>query len=163
MEDRFANFATIQVTESAAGSLTFAEKLTGVGFGTNKGMLIDQIDYFIPSASVLLCIGAGDYIDMGLVTSSGVSDLEDITDNRVIHSAQFQMRNLSSVGFEFVHMPIAHQFFPSLIIGTQRIFLAVKGISMAAVVTVRCRIYWRMVDLTDKVIAELVQVQLLSS
>ena len=162
-EDRFANFATITVVESAANTLTFGEKLTGVGFGTNKGMLIDQIDYFIPNTTQELLVAGADGINFGLTTSSGVDDLEEVTDNRVIHSGQMFMRQLSAVGFLYTYMPLPFQFFPSLIIGTQKIFLAVHGVSLATPCTLRCRLYWRMVDLTDKVIAELVQVQLLSA
>lgn len=162
-EDRFANFASVKVTESAAGVLTFAEKLTGVGFGTGKGMLIDQIDYFLPIGTTQLMTAGGDFIQFGFTMSSGVSDLEDVGDNRLLHSGQISINALSAIGYNFIMQPFVYQFFPSLIVGTQRIFLAAKASGLAGPATVRARIYWRMVDLTDRVIAELVQVQILSS
>lgn len=163
-EDRFANWAGIAVTESAAGVLTFNELLTGVGFNTKKGMLIDQIDYFIPSASTDLLLANADNILFGLTSSVGVTDLADVTDGRTIHSGHFNMRFVgAAASFAWTRMPLQHQFFPSLIHANQRVFAAVQGISLAAVATVRLRLYWRFIDLTDREITELVQATLLQA
>lgn len=160
-EDRYANLAGIAVTESGPGVLTFTEKLTSVGLGTGKAMLIDQIDYFVVSDAVDDLVAVGDRIDMGITLSSGVTDLQDVTDSRILHSFQLAYHMASSVGFQVLHMPIRNQFFPSLITAHQRIYLACIGISLAAVITVRARIYWRYVDITDRNMAELVQATLL--
>lgn len=161
-EDRYANWGSVSVTEEAAGTLTFQEKLTGVGFGTGKGMLIDQIDYFMPAATLALYLGTPDRVDFGLTSSVGVTNLEDIADSRMIHSAQLIMRLISGGDSHTLFQnPMTYQFFPSIILAHQRIFLAIKSDSLAAAATIRCRFYWRFVDLTDRNIAELVQSTLL--
>lgn len=161
-EDRYANWAGISAIESAANTLTFQEKLTGVGFGTGKGMLIDQIDYFITQASMTLLLATGDGINFGITSSTGITDLEDIADSRVVHTGQVFLHMRATVGMgEFEWMPHVYQFFPSIIIAHQRIFLAVEGVSLASAATIRARVYWRFVDLTDRNIAELVQATLL--
>ena len=160
-EDRYANMGGIEVIESGANTLTFAEKLTGVGFNTKKGMLIDQIDYFIPNATQLLLLGNADMIRFALTVSSSVDDLEDVGDSRILHSGSWNLQSLSSVGFNFIKMPLSFQFFPSLIHAQQRIFLGVQGSSLASAATVRARFYWRFVDLNDRDISELVQATLI--
>jgi len=160
-EDRYANWAGISATESAAGTLTFQELLTGVGFNTGKGMLIDQIDYFIPTATVALMVADADLVRFGITSSVGVTDLEDVTDGRILHSATYEKEFATAVGFIHIQMPLSYQFFPSLIHAFQRVHLAVQGISMASAATVRARLYWRFIDLKDREIAELVQATLL--
>lgn len=161
-EDRYANWAGIAAVETAAGTIAFQEKLTAVGFGSKKGMLIDQIDYFIPAASVVLIIANSDLIRFAITSSSGVTNLEDTTDSRILHSGQVTFHGVGTVGnFQLQIAPISFQFFPSLIHAHQRLFLAVQGVSLASVITVRARLYWRFVDLNDREIAELVQATLL--
>lgn len=160
-EDRFANRAGITVTESAAGTLTFQELITGVGFNTKKGMLIDEIDYYIPQATVALLVANPDEVRFGITSSTGVTDLEDATDSRILHSASFQRRESTAVGVEHLKFPLVYQFFPSLIHAHIRIHLAILGVSLATVANVRVRILWRFIDLNDREIAELVQATLL--
>lgn len=160
-EDRYANAAGIAVTESAAGTITFNEKLTGVGFGTGKGMLIDEIQYFIPAASAALLVGDGDAITVGLTTSQGVTNLEDTNDGRIMDSVQISLQLLTGVGYLSRQMPLVHQFFPSLITANLRLYAAVVSASLASVATARIRFLWRRIDLTDRNIAELVQATLL--
>jgi len=161
-EDRYANRLGITVTESAQGTLTFQELITGVGFQSKKGMLIDEIAYFIPIASTNLLIASNDIINFGITTTTGVTDLEDVVDSRILHSGSLQNVAIGTVG-NFVHlrMPLVYQFFPSMIHAHIRIFLAVQSSSVASAVTVRVRVMWRFVDLKDAEIAELVQATLI--
>jgi len=161
-EDRFANQVGLQVTESSAGTLTFKEQLTGTGFSTGQGFLFDEIDYFIPNDTLKLVIGQNDLILMGITTSTGVTDLEDVTDSRIIHSAAHVAQVVGTAGTFFVHkQPDRNQFFPPLILGGQRFYLAVQSASIASPATVRARVYWRFVDLKKETIAELVHNTLL--
>lgn len=160
-EDRYANLAGIAVTEAAAGTIEFQEKLTAAGFGSRKGWLIDEIDYFPTQATLDDIVVSGDILRMALTSSTGVTDLEDITDSRVIHSCYRAVQTNTSVGFQQYQVPFVYQFFPSKIIALQRIYLAVQGVSLAAVATLRATIHFRFIDLTDREITELVQATLL--
>jgi len=161
-EDRYANWMGISVTESAANTQTSKESLTGVGFNTGKGMLIDQIDYFVPVATIALMTASGDEILFGIASSSGITDLEDVADSRILHSGSFHRRDHGTAASAiFIHAPIQFQFFPSLIHAHQRLFLVIKGTGLATVGSIRARIYWRFIDLKDRDIAELVQATLL--
>lgn len=160
-EDRYANWAGIVVTEGAANTLTFAEKLTAAGFGSRKGWLIDEIDYFPDRDAVEDVLAVGDELRFGITSSSGVTNLQDTTDSRIIHSGNFMVVQNTGVGYETHRIPWVYQFFPSLILAHQRIFLAVQGQSLAAAAILRARIYFRFIDLTDREITELVQATLL--
>lgn len=162
-EDRYSAWLGASVTESAAGTISFQSILTSVGFGSGKGMLIDEIDYFLPQATIDLFLAQPDRVEMGITTSTGVTDLADVTDSRIIHSSVFALELLSGVGFSWYRMPLVYQFFPALVHAHREIQLAVQGISMAASVTARARIYWRFLDLTDRNIAELVQAHLIQA
>ncbi len=163
-EDRFANWAGIEVVESAANTITFAELLTGVGFNTKKGMLIDQIDYFIPIAVPQLFVADADGVRFGITISTGVSALDDPTDGRTVHSGELFRKDYGTAAVAVFHrMPLVSQFFPSLITANIRLYLAVQGVSLASAATIRARIYWRGIDLTDREISELVQATLLQA
>ncbi len=163
-EDRYANRAGITITESAAGVLTFQELVTGVGFGTKKGMLIDQIDYLMPNSTLALLVATGDRVNFGITISTGVTDLEDVTDLRILHSGFQEVRTFGTAGTALnVVQPHDYQFFPSLIHANIRIYLAVQAASLASPATIRARIYWRHIDLTDREVAELVQATLLQA
>lgn len=163
-EDRYANRAGIAVTESAAGTITFQELITGVGFNTKKGMLIDQLDYTLPQATLALLVGDQDLIRFAIVTSVGVGNLEDPTDLRILHAGQISIQLFGTAGnMNMTRMPLQHQFFPSLIHAHIRIYLAVQSGSLASAATVRARMLWRFVDLSDREVAELVQATLLQA
>lgn len=163
-EDRYANRAGLSVTESAAGAITFQELVTGVGFQTKKGMLIDQISYFIPAATIGLLSGNGDILLGGITSSTGVTDLEDVADSRILHSFFLEGLAFGTVGNHlFLRQPFDYQFFPSLIHAHIRIYLAVQSVSIASAATLRARLLWRFIDLNEREIAELVQATLLSN
>lgn len=163
-EDRYANRLGISVTESAAGTLSFQELVTGVGFQTKKGMLIDEISYFIPQSTLALLLAEADLVRFGITSSTGVTDLEDVTDSRILHSGQLTIRGFGTPANAIAFLnPIVFQFFPSIIHAHIRIFLGIQSASIASAATIRTRVLWRFVDLTDREIAELVQATLLSA
>jgi len=161
-EDRFANRVGLVVTESAANTITFQELVTGVGFNTKKGMLIDQLDYYIPAATIALLVAAADKVQIGITSSTGVPDLEDVVDSRILHSFSFERFNFGTpASATFFTQPYTHQFFPSMIHAHVRMYLAVQGVSLATAATARLRMLWRFIDLNANEIAELVQATLL--
>ena len=157
-EDRYANIASATVTESGTGTLTFQEILTNVGPVVKVGMLLDEINYHIPAAEITKLVGDGDEIRMGWTVSNQVTDLEDFTDRRILHTASLIRKESGTPGnFAFHRNPMQYQFFPPLIHAERRIYLAVLGVSLASAVTVRSRIYYRTVDLTPQNFLELSQ------
>ena len=157
-QDSYANIMAAEVVESAAGTITFTEMLTGAGFGSNRGMVIDEIDYFIPQATATLMDADNDRLHYGLTLSSGVTDLEDSSDTRILHSAGLNIMAIGTAASGVIMFnPQVYQFFPPLIHGQPRIFLAIVSGALASAATIRVRIYWRYVDLTPAAILEIAE------
>ena len=162
-EDRYANIATVSVTESAPGTLTFTELRTGMGIQANRktavAMLIDQIDYFVAQGAFALMTTAQDRIQMAITISNGIINLVDISDRRILHSAEMTRVDLGTAGSGImVNMPLTHQFFPPLILAEKSLYLGVDSVGLAAVVALNARIYYRTTDLNDSELLEISEV-----
>ncbi|KKL26179.1 hypothetical protein LCGC14_2397860, partial [marine sediment metagenome] len=77
LRDKYANIMTMDVTESAAGTITFNTVETNVGIDSNRregvAILVDEIDYFLHRATLALLLDGTDSISFGITISSGVT------------------------------------------------------------------------------------------
>jgi len=158
-EDRYTNLASIEVTETAANTLTFAELLTGISLGQGTGILIDQLDYYPTSPSLDDLVLPADTITMAICTSNAITTL-NINQRSVIHAMSLHAGpaiGTNAGGGMFTREPFIHQFFPPIILAAPRLFLAAQGASLAAAITLRLRMYFRYIELTDKEYLELAE------
>jgi len=157
--DKYQSIATIAVTESAANTITFSALTTGLGFGTKRGMLIDAVEFHLTPGSLNLILDEADQATLGLTVSSGVTDLTDFTDRRIITMIQLdQLNSGTPANAQLIKMPMTS------LLGTQglpiaetSLFLGVAGVSLATALSARCRIFFRYIDLTDRDILEIAQ------
>ena len=158
-EDRFANLASAEVTESAAGVMTFAELLTGISIGAGIGILFDKISYQLNISSIADILASGDAIQCGWFTSSDAVAF-NYNDRRLIDSMILQtppvIGAVASSG-QPVLMPVIHDFSPPLIIASPRIFLGALGVSLGNPVNVISRLYFRYQPLTPVEYLELAE------
>lgn len=163
LRDRFANIMTFDVTESAAGSITFATIETNVGIDSSRrtgvAILVDEIDYYLHQGDINLILDAADSIAMGLTISSGVADLNDVTDRRILHSHNLLpfVMGVAASGSLF-QSPMRFQFFPPLIMAERQIHLGVIGTSLASAVRLRARVYYRTIHITSDEFVEIAEV-----
>jgi len=162
-EDRFANIATFQVTESGANTLTFVELLTNAGIDADRNkataLLIDQIDYLPNGATAALMTSAGDTYQYGLTISNGVTNLIDPTDRRILHSGYVQRNDFGTAASAALMLyPHSYQFFPPLITAERRIYLGTTGTGLASATTMNARMYYRTETLTQAEFIELSEV-----
>ena len=163
LRDRYANIATFDVTETAAGTLTFAELRTSAGIDASRktatALLVDEIDYFIGVAAYADMTSNGDDILMAITISSSVTDLQDMADSRILHSNIVTRVDFGTAGSaQLVKAPLVSQFFPPLITAERSLFLGVVSAGLASAVNVRARVYYRTVQLTDGEFLELAEV-----
>jgi len=161
--DKFANIATIEVVSSGANVLTFQEMRTQVGIQPDRksanAVIIDEIDYFVNIAALNEFTANGDIAKIAITISNAVSDLEDITDRRILHSALLARTDFgTAAGGQFTIMPIVFQFFPPLITAERSLFLAVHTAGLASAMTLRARIYHRVVEIKQAEFIELAEV-----
>ena len=162
-EDRWANIATVEVTQSAANAVTFAELRTNIGIQSDRktaiAMLIDQIDYFPVGGAISLMTTSTDSLDMALTISDSVTDLFDVSDRRILHSTRlFRFDAGTAANANFLRFPLSQQFFPALITAERSLFLGLGSTGLAAGTTLRCRIYHRFVELSDSQFLEIAEV-----
>lgn len=158
-EDRYSNVAAAVVTETAAGTLTFTELLTGISLGQGTGLLIDQFDYYPNGATLELLVATGDRFLMGWTVNNTVSSLEPTTSG-VIHSMRMSVEPVIGTpasGGHPILMPVSFQFFPSMIVASPRLYLGVQSNSLTSAAAGRARIYFRYIDLTSQEYLELAE------
>lgn len=162
-EDRFANVAAVRTVMSAANVLTFSELLTGISLGQGVGMLIDQIDYHLSSASERELVGSADSMVCALTTSNDITDISDMQDRRILHSMVKTPVVVGSVVSLVISLrPVVFQFFPPLILAAPRIQFGVDSAGFGAAGTVDVRIYFRYITLSPQQYLELAEAFILT-
>ena len=158
-EDRFANLAAAAVTESAVGTLTYQELLTGISIGAGIGMLIDQFTYVFGGTTIADIVAAASLVYAGWFTSNEPSSF-NYNDRRLIDMlVLYPEPNIgtpASGGNPF-RQPLYNVFSPPMVIASPRLFLGVLSSSVAAPASVASRIFFRYQPLTDKEYLELAE------
>lgn len=163
IRDRFLNIASIDNTMSAANTLTFAPLTTNMGFLGRRdqalAMVIDEIQYS-PNAPMLNEMTATtDTVQMALTTSDLVTDLLDLTDQRILDFHAYIRHDLGTAGAAWVfEIPARKQFFPPMITAERTIFLALNTGGLATAGRARVRILYRVETLTGAELVELSEV-----
>jgi len=158
-EDRYTNLASGIVTETAAGTMTFTELVTGVSLGVGVGMLIDQIDYEFSDSTIADLVAAGDRVAAGWFTSNS-PDAINLDDRRLIHKHGLFVEPVigtAASGGKPYQQPVVYQFFPPMIIAAPRIYLGIKSTSLAAAAVIISRLYFRYIDLDTREYLELAE------
>jgi len=159
IRDRFANVAALTVTMSAANTLTFGTLATNMGFLGRRdqalAMVIDEIQYQVPIAMVTEMTATGDDVLLAITSSELPTNLEDLTDRRIIDYMAVSNLALTAVGFQSFDFPRRKQFFPPLITAERTLFLAANSTGLASAHTCRARILYRVETLTGAELVEL--------
>jgi len=149
-EDRFANVFSAEVVQSAANTLTFAEMNFGITLRDRVAVVIDQL-YWIPSnGSLILMTATGDMIQYALTVSDQVSDIQDLQDRRIMafHN-NFRFDAGTAANALLVQTPFVQEFSPPLIVLPNRMFIAVNSVGLASAATIRLRMHYRTVSITQ--------------
>lgn len=168
VRDRFANFASIEVVQTGANVLTFGSLATNMGFLGRRdqalAMVIDEIQYSPGRTALALASAGGDHITLALTTSDQITDLEDLTDNRLLDFHELMNSSIGTVGSHvFLQFPFRKQFFPPIITAERTLFMAILTAGLASAITSRLRILFRVETLTGAELVELSEVFRLTS
>ena len=163
LRDRFANIMTFAATESAAGTVTFAEVVTNVGIDSSRrtgvAILIDEIDYYVGLSTLSEMTADGDDVLAALTISNNVPALEAISDRRILDAMTMTRQDYGvAAGGGVVIRPFVKQFFPPLIMAERSIYLGVQGSGLASPATVAARVYYRTVQITAEEFVEIAEV-----
>jgi len=154
--DDFANIFAGSLTESAAGTLTFSNKLEmGYSLGDNVGLILHRIDYHIPHANMEYLLDNGDYVQWGLATSNQISSPGFSGSNQIDYrELQRHKYGTAASGWDMTQ-PIASSDFTNLpaggvLIAPNPLYFHLKGVSLASPMTIYWRMYFTAVTLNDK-------------
>lgn len=156
-EDRYANIASATSTEDVAGTLKWAEIITGISLGQGVGLLVDQVDYIFDPGTLEDVIAAADVVQAGWSVSSTPGSFS-LNDRSIVHHMQVSQSLVGAVVSQshFIQ-PFQHQFFPPIPLASPRIYFGVRGISLAGAAQCISRLYFRYIELTDKEYLELAE------
>ena len=163
IRDRFANVASIQVVQSAANTLTVASLATNMGFLGRRdqalAMAIDEIQYSPGTVTIAEMTAGADNVEMALTNNDQVTDLQDLTDRRLLDFMSLQRQDFgTAAGGAFMELPKRKQFFPPLITAERTLYLIVNSAGLASANTMRIRILFRVETLTGAELVELAEV-----
>jgi len=163
VRDRFANIAAIETIQSAANILTFSSLATNMGFLGQRdhalAMVIDEIQFAPATATINLMTAGDDEILMAICTSNQVTNLQDLTDNRIIDFSSLKVADVGTPTSRFfLETPFRKQFFPPLITAERTLYLGIDSTGLGGAGTVRARILYRVETLTGAELLELSEV-----
>ena len=163
VRDRYLNIAAIEVVMSALNALTFASLTTNMGFLGRRdqalAMIIDEIQYSPTVASINQMTTNADTMEMALTTSDLVTDLTDISDQRLLDFHAWSRLDMGTAAAGWIfETPARKQFFPPMITAERTIFLAMNTTGAAGPSTGRVRILYRVETLTGAELVELSEV-----
>jgi len=149
-EDRFANVFTAEVIQSAANVLTFAELNFGITLRDRTAIVIDQLYWFPAVGTIFLMTDEADDITMALCVSDQITDINDMGDRRILAAQSILATGFGTPASAALYiLPLKDNFAPPLIVLPNRIFIAVNSTGLATAATVRLRMHFRTVSITQ--------------
>jgi hypothetical protein len=151
--DLYPQLAYMECTETGANTLTFAklEVATGALLGKSKyGMVIHQIQYYLNSAMRKLILDEDDAIVGAVCMSSNITGIDldavDVVDNITFGLNKY---GAAAAGWPVI-MPIHHNFtnLGGLLVPADRLYLAVKGTSLASASKLQVRLWYTIKELS---------------
>lgn len=149
-EDRFANIFTAEVVMSAANILTFVELNFGISLRDRMAIVIDELRFWPTAAMVAEMTAGADQILMALTSSDQVTDITDLSDRRIFHFEHLIRVDLGVAATAVIlELPIKDSFEPPMIILPTRVFLGLHSAGLANPGTLRFRMHYRTVKITQ--------------
>jgi len=158
--DLFANKAFGQVTESAAGTLTFSAINMAVGLFQGIAMVIHRILWVPTTASIREVVAVTDSLLMALTTSNRLSSISTVAEPAIIAQKRYvgigatvQPVELPFIS-DFTNLPSGGKLIPA-----NPLFVGVESGGFAAVANISVELEFTFVTLSDRDYLEIIQSQ----
>jgi len=152
--DLYANVAALQVTESAAGTLTAEKFAFPFSIMDKMAILVSRLEYWPGDLNQLN--GTGDYVLGGITVSATPTDLRNQADPQVIDSFSLGRIDLGAAATGlFVNMPWVKDFanLPGggILLAPNPLYVAVKSSGAGGPMSLWVRMYYTYMQLaTDE-------------
>lgn len=158
--DKYANMMVIEVTESAANTLTFEQLPQITTLMEKKAFLINRIIYDPSAATLGELLANNEAVQFGLSLSSKWTTLT-IDEPTIIDYNRLFTITQTAVGFEHVITPIVKDYSTlpgnGILIPTRPIYAFTKGSGLANPTSFVVRIMFTIVELTPQDYWDLVE------
>lgn len=161
MPDQFAQRFVIDVTESAANTLTFQQLVTGGSLFEKRALIIHRVEYqWVPTTLNLLLDGS-DFVTAALTVSQNLSDLS-IADPMIFDRTRWGVFDIGTPASSQIYDPTQIHDFSTLpgggiIIPAFPIYAAVVGTSLASAASAHLNVWYTTKDLKPDEYIELVE------
>lgn len=161
LKDDFEQFMYLNVTMSAADTLTFSEVSLGLSLFDYAGLVIARIEYFPDKASVGEIVGANDAFRIALTGSNSLTSLSQ-NQPQVYDLLQISANPTGTPGnFEMYDTPYIHDFTGlgggGILVPAQNMYIAADTDNFTAAGIASMRVYFRVKQLQAGDFVELVQ------
>lgn len=159
-KDQFSQIGYIKIVESAAGTLTFNGLSVFSNVLSQRGMIIQNVEYLI-SPGLALLDAEGDSIIFGLSGDDSLTGI-DISDPEVYDYNKIERIDFGTAGSAQVLRSTFVNDFTGLpgggmLVPADRLYGYVKGTSLASEVTIYVRFRYTIIDLSAQDYLELAQ------
>lgn len=159
--DQFANVANLEVTESAAGTLTFEQLQTGAGIFEKVAMVIHRIEYDTTAANIALVTASDDQLDVAWTTSDQITNLAKNKAQVIDRLSILQLQEGTPANMQYMTVPFIHDFTAlpggGLIVPATVFYLGIVGTSLASAAFFRSSMYFTYKQLKPEEYWELVE------
>lgn len=160
-KDKFTQVAYIDVTESAANTLTFNGLSVFSNILTPQGLLIHRVEYNVTPASVQAFTTLADGMRIGLCGSDQITAIT-LDDARVYDFHQMVVQDFGVAGTgvmvdfpwvaDFSTLPGGGRLVPA-----DRIYCYLQGINLGGAIAAECRFHFTLIDLDSSEYLDLAQ------
>lgn len=160
-KEQFSQIGYLTVSESAAGTLTFAGLSVFSNVLGQKGMVIHRAEYFRLPAAIGLLIADDDRLEFGISGSNSMTDI-DLDDPEVYDYNLCIMEAYGTAAniLEFQD-PILKDWsnLPGggLLVPADRLYMWIRGSSLASAASMSVRFWYTILDLSAQDYLELAQ------
>jgi hypothetical protein len=161
VKDQFANYAIIEVLESAANTLTFKKLETGISLNEKVAWIIHRIEYIIDGLDGTLFNAALDVLTFGLSLSNAFS-APTVAENTIIDYNRSIRVDIGTAASGYFQLQPFVKDFASLpmggtIVPPTPLYLFVKGTGLTAAAKITARLHYTLRTLKVEDYWELVE------
>lgn len=150
-EDRFANIFSVEVTLSAANTLTFSEMQFGITLRDKLAIVIDQVFIFMTAGDLSLFTANADRATFAITNSDAMTDITDYGDRRNMIIKQISRSDFGTAASgAMIQMPLTESFSPPMIALPTRMFFAADSAGLGNPLVARLRMHFRTVPITSE-------------
>jgi len=150
-EDRFANVFSVELTLSAANTVTFVELNFGIQLRDRLAIVIDQMFVKVSESTLALMTANSDRIVATLTNSDQITDISDFNDRRNLVVTDLIRQDFGTAASgQLIKMPVVTEFNPPMIALPTRLFLGGSSGGLASAIVIQVRLHFRTVPITSE-------------